>query len=123
MHFAAEEAVISQTDQYRKLKKLYVRLRARTNVDIVTRLVCLEVVSFYVLREPTRVTFASLAPVNQPFEAFRLGSLLTACSKTSTRAAFGNKDRAIDLYLGYKISFTFLSYQYSSGVKGQSRRS
>ena len=65
-HFAAEEAVISQTDQRTKFKKLYVQLRARTNVHIITRLVCIEMVSFYGLRHPTRVTFANLGPVNQP---------------------------------------------------------
>lgn len=48
LHFAAEEAVISefnQTDQYTKFERLYVRRIARTNVHIITRLVCLKLVS------------------------------------------------------------------------------
>lgn len=49
-HFAADEAVMSQIDQRQEMKKLRVRLRARTNVHIITRLVCLEMVSVFNFR-------------------------------------------------------------------------
>ena len=39
-HFAADEAVIFQIDQRAKFKKLYIQLKTRTDVHIITRLVC-----------------------------------------------------------------------------------